>query len=127
MSISRRGLVSLGSLLGGVAMLASAGREGTAAEPQAKDAPARFGQPATAKGTVASYSEGFQSSFSLTAMPEGVASFAIDERVAARLGRVLLIAAEKGWEVEVTYTRFPGPGKGGASAYYVTVKDFRSR
>jgi hypothetical protein len=60
-------------------------------------------------------------------MPEGVASFAVDERVAARLGRVLLIAAEKGWEVEVSYTRFAGPGKGGALASYVTVKDFRSR
>jgi hypothetical protein len=125
MSMSRRGLVTLGSLLGGVAMVASVGREGTAAEQQARDDPAKRGQPATAKGRVASYSEGFQTSFSLSEMPEGVTSFAIDERVAERLGRVLLIAAEKGWEVHVTYTRVPG--KGGASAYYVTVTDFRGR
>jgi hypothetical protein len=125
MSMSRRQLVTLGSVFGSVSMVASAGRGGSAGEQQNTGDVTKVARPDTAKGRVASYTEGFRPSFTLTEMPEGVSAFGIDQRVAAQLGRVLLTAAEKGWEVHVTYTRFPGTG--GGSAYQVTVKDFRSR
>jgi hypothetical protein len=120
MSISRRELVGLGSVLGGVAMATAAQREGRAGEQLAKN------EPAAARGKVASYSEGFQPSFTLSEMPEGITAFGIDVRVAPQLGRLLLAAAEKGWEIHVSYTLLSDEARKSATAYGVSVKDFRS-
>jgi hypothetical protein len=57
-------------------------------------------------------------------MPEGITSFGMDSRVTPQMGRLLLAAAEKGWEVHVSYIHFKA-GKS-ATAHVVSVKDFRN-
>jgi hypothetical protein len=117
MSINRRELVKLGGVLGGVAAMAAAQGKGLA------DEPPEVGQQVTARGKVATYTEGFQPTFTLSEMPEGIKSFLVEPRVTAPLGRILLLAAEKGWEVHVTYTHFRRSEA--AIAHAVGVHDFR--
>jgi len=60
-------------------------------------------------------------------MPEDVERFAIAPRRAEPLGRLVLAAAEKGWEVNITFQQVRGvPGAGGL-VYDVCVKDFPGR
>jgi hypothetical protein len=117
MSINRRELVKLGGVLGGVAAVAAAQGKGLA------DEPPDVGQQVSARGKVASYFEGFQPSFTLSEMPEGIKTFLVEPRVTAQLGRMLLLAAEKGWEVHVTFTHFKKSEA--AIVHAVGVKDFR--
>lgn len=115
MSISRRGLVSMGAAIGGVALVA--------AKPEGRTA--QGAQQAQASGKVTSYGEGNSSYFALAKMPEKIETFHIDSRVNDRLGRLVLAAAEKGWEIEVPYMRFPD-GTAGRD-YDVRIKEFPAR
>ncbi len=125
MSIRRRDLVRMGGVLGGVALASSARRDVRADEPKAQDGPVPVAHPTTASGRVVLYGEGGSAPyFTLSEMPEGVERFEIDPRRAEALGRLVLAAAEKGWEVHVSYIHFPG---GGGQAYDVHVKGFGNR
>jgi hypothetical protein len=110
-SIRRRDLVRMGGALGGIALMP--GR------------PVSVPYSANASGRVVLFGEGASSPyFALSEMPEGVERFEIDLGRAEPLGRLVLAAAEKGWEVHVKYIRFPD---GFGRAYDVSVKDFRDR
>lgn len=126
MSISRRDLVRMGGVLGGVALASAAQRDVQADEPKARDGPVEVAHPATASGRVVLYGEGGSAPyFTLSEMPEGVKQFWIDPRRAEPLGRLVLAAAEKGWEVHVSYTHLPSGGSG--PVYDIHVKGFGSR
>lgn len=118
MALNRRELVTIGGVLGGVA-LAGAKSEGKSPH----DQPAQEPKATEARGKVALYGEGTWSYFALSKMPEGIKEFQLDSRDRDRLGRLLLLAAEKGWEVQVWYTGI-GDDKNGP-VYDVRVESFR--
>jgi hypothetical protein len=112
MSMSRRELVSMGVVLG-VAALGDTKAQGQVIQGD---------KPPQASGKVAQYGEGSSSYFALAKMPGKIEAFHIDSRINDRLGRLVLAAAEKGWEIEVTYTLFPDGTAG--QVYDVRVKSF---
>ena len=128
MSISRRNLVRMGGALGGIALASAAYREAEAQQPNAEEQPPPITGFATARGRVILYGEGSTGPyFALSEMPEDVEQFGIDSRRAEPLGRLVLAAAEKGWEVHVTFQTVRGiPGASGR-VYDVCVKDFPGR
>ena len=114
MPMNRRELVSMGAVLGGAVLVATT----------AEGRPVQAAGPAEARGKVTLYGEGSTSYFALSTMPEKVETFHIDPRINERLGRLVLAAAEKGWEIQVTYTRSPDGTAG--PVYDVRIKDFRT-
>ncbi len=118
MPMNRRELVTIGGVLGGAALVA-AKAEGQAPEGQ----PAPTPQPAEARGKVTLYGEGHTSYFTLSKMPEGIKTFYIDPRFNDRLGRLVLAAAEKGWEIRATYISSPVNDMAGP-VYDVRVENF---
>jgi hypothetical protein len=92
-------------MLGGAALVATRA-EGRPTQ-VARDADARPAQDAEASGKVTLYGEGSSSYFALSKMPEKVERFHIQSDISDRLGCLVLAAAERGWEIEVRYTRFP--------------------
>jgi hypothetical protein len=117
MPMNRRELVAIGGALGGAALLAA-----EAAGQAVGDGPAPVTKVSEASGRVASFGEGSSTYFTLSKMPEGIERFGVDSRICDRVGRLVLAAAEKGWEIHVTYLSYEG-GKGG-TVYDVRVKGF---
>jgi hypothetical protein len=123
--MNRRDLVRMGGALGGIALASAADRGAQAGEPGAREEPAPPAGNATARGRVVLSGEGGAAPyFALSEMPEGVERFGIDPRRAESLGRLVLTAAEKGWEVHATYIGNPN---GGGQVFDVCVKDFGGR
>lgn len=112
MAMNRRELVAMGMAASGMA-LAARGAEGQDRAGDGAEAPGQI------RGRVVLYSEGEGAYFALSNMPEGVEILWLDSRYAERLGRVLLLAADKGWEVEATYPRSPASPAG--PVYRVTI------
>lgn len=122
MPMNRRELVTAGAMLGGAALMTTK-TEGQAPEAQPAQIPQpEKAPPEKARGKVAVYGEGNATYFALTEMPKGIKHFYIDERAADRIGRLVLAAAEKGWELQVRYiqsvTEF-------SRVYDVWVENFR--
>jgi hypothetical protein len=125
MPISRRDVVrSMWGALGAAALVAAAPSGAWADERQGAAGPDPAAKPSRANGRVTLYGEDSSAPyFALVKMPEGIKKFTVTSFRPDQVGRLIIIAAEKGWEVHVTYIR----GEGGEGcAFDVCVKDFRS-
>lgn len=109
MPLNRRQIVKAGAVLGGASLVTA----------KAEGAQIATAKQAEASGRVVSFGEGFSTTFTLSEMPEGIESFGVDDRIHERVGRVLLAAAEKGWDVHIWYYYVEGQKSGTATGVRV--------